>query len=356
MQITSDFNFLEAFKVIATSKWWWILAAAGTNILSFFLETFQLWFLARAMGKRPGFWRMWQIYFVGNFFSNATPSTSGGEPFQVFFMLDDGFTVAEGAVMVLVRGLISVMVRILFVVVIVITVLFGYQLSLSKALNIVFFVTLTGFALIVIFGFFVLLNPHIFTFVVNFLSRFKWMRKLLKVETPEEFCEKGKLFIGEIRHASRTLLQGNKAAVFFAILNSIATWFLLKSMPFFVLLALGESPPLLGVFAIGVISQLATAWVPTPGAVGAIEVGMGAFAALMHNPANIGVFILIYRLMDYHMDVLFGAPISIALLVKKFGKKATTTDLSAIGSTIGTQMEEAAQKGAEEDLKEPEKC
>jgi len=340
MQFTTGFDFGKAIQSIVSAKWWWILVALGVNLLSFVFETLQLVFLGLALGKKPRFWRMMQIYFVGNFFSNATPSTSGGEPFQVFFLLDDSYTIAEGTVMVMIRGLISVMVRILFVVGIVIATFFGFQLTLSKTLDIIFYITLSGFGLIVIGGIAVLLNPFIFTFFVRFLSRFRWVRKLAKTEDPDDFVAKGTSFLNEIRGSAKLMLSRNKIFIVLAIFNSMLTWMLLKSMPFFVMLALSESPSILGVFAIGVVSQLATAWVPTPGAVGGIEIGMNAFAALMTEPSkNIGIFVLIYRLMDYHMDVFIGAPVALSLLTQKFGAKAKTTDFSTIGSTIETQME-----------------
>jgi len=341
MQFSTGFDFSKMGEAVSKANWWWILAAALCNVASFLCEAFQLWFLSRALGKKPGFWRMMQIYFVGNFFSNATPSTSGGEPFQVYFMMDDGFSVAEGMVMVAVRGLISVMVRILYVLVTVALIALGiFRLNLSFTFDLIFYITLAAFALLVVAGFIIIMNPHIFSFLVKFFSRFRWIRKLAKIQDPKQFIQKGELFLGEIRSSAKLLIQGKKIWMIGAIFNSILTWLLLKTMPFFIMLALNEHPNIFVIFAIGVISQLATAWVPTPGAVGGIETGMLAFASTMQTPGNIGLFVFIYRLMDYHMDVLVGAPIALRLLSKKLGKNTSNTDLSALTSQISQKMEE----------------
>lgn len=341
MQFTSGFDYSKLGESIGKINWWWVAAAAGTNLVSFVFEALQLVFLSSAIGKRLGFWRAMQIYFVGNFFSNATPSTSGGEPMQIYFLQDDGFTIAEGTVMVMIRGLISIMVRLVFVIVIVVAVVaFGFQMTMSKFLDTVFYVTLIGYMVLFFIGLFCIIYPTMFAFIVKFLSQYRWVRRLMKADTKEECIEKGMRFLLEIRSAALLMLKGRRWHVALAVFNSIFTWAMLKTMPFFAMLALGESPNIFAVFAIGVISQLATAWVPTPGAVGGIEVGMQLFGTLMLYPdSNLGFFVLIYRFMDYHMDVGIGGPVALTLLFRKLGKGAANKDLSQITGKIEEQMD-----------------
>ena len=343
--------------VIGRVNWWWVLAAAMTNLGTFFFEAFQLWFLAKTLGKKTSFWRMWEIYFVGNFFSNALPSTSGGEAFQVYFLQDDGLKVAESSVIITVRGIISVGVRLLFIFAILLAIPFGFQLPTGVALTWITYVSLAMFALMVAFGVLVIVNPFIFVWLVNLLSKWKWLLRVSKINDVEEFKKKGLSFLAEVRHAGRIMFSGNKFALFMAILNSVVTWFLLKTMPYFVLLALGESPNLLAVMAIGVIAQLATAWFPTPGAVGALELGIStffmSFITVYHTKpeiaAAVGIFTLIYRFMDYHMDVLFGAPVALTMLTKKLGKDAATADLAALSTQVSKQIENEQMLDANED-------
>lgn len=346
--------------IVGKMNWWWVLAAAMTNLSTFFFETFQLWFLATTLGKKISYWRMWQIYFVGNFFSNATPSTSGGEPFQVYFLQDDKFSIAESTVMITIRGIISVSVRLLFVFIILLAVPFGFRLPTNVVMSWITYISLAGFVVMAGLGVFIILNPFIFVWLVNLLAKWKWLLKVSKIKDVEEFKKKGLMFLSEIRHAAKIMLEGNKVALALAILNSTITWFLLKMMPYFVLLALGVKADLLAVMAIGVMAQFATAWFPTPGAVGATEAGIAAFFIAFitifptqaETGAAVGIFTLVYRLMDYHMDVLFGAPIALTLLAKKLGKSAGTADLGALSSQIAEKMESEQEKMAQDDMKE----
>lgn len=346
--------------IVGKMNWWWVLAAAMTNLSTFFFETFQLWFLATTLGKKISYWRMWQIYFVGNFFSNATPSTSGGEPFQVYFLQDDKFSIAESTVMITIRGIISVSVRLLFVFIILLAVPFGFRLPTNVVMSWITYISLAGFVVMAGLGVFIILNPFIFVWLVNLLSKWKWLLRVSKIKDVEEFKKKGLMFLSEIRHAAKIMLEGNKVALALAILNSTITWFLLKMMPYFVLLALGVKADLLAVMAIGVMAQFATAWFPTPGAVGATEAGIAAFFIAFitifptqaETGAAVGIFTLVYRLMDYHMDVLFGAPIALTLLAKKLGKSAGTADLGALSSQIAEKMESEQEKMVQDDMKE----
>jgi uncharacterized protein (TIRG00374 family) len=349
--------------IIGKMNWWWVAAAALTNVGTFFLESFQLWFLARTLGKKPSYWRMWEIYFVGNFFSNATPSTSGGEPFQVYFLQDDGFKVAESTVMITIRGIISVAVRLLFVFIILLAVPFGFRLPTNVVMSWITYISLSGFVVMAGIGVFIIANPFIFIWLVNLLSKWKWLLKISKIKDVDEFKHKGLTFLSEIRHAGKLMLGGNKLALAMAVVNSAATWFLLKIMPYFVLLALGASPNILAVMAIGVMAQFATAWFPTPGAVGATEAGIAAFfigfitifPTQAETGAAVGIFTLVYRLMDYHMDVLFGAPIALTMLAKKLGKSAGTADLGALSEQISEKMEVEQEKITQDEVEKLEK-
>lgn len=349
--------------IVGKMNWWWVAAAALTNLSTFFLESFQLWFLARTLGKKPSYWRMWDIYFVGNFFSNATPSTSGGEPFQVYFLQDDGFKVAESTVMITIRGIISVAVRILFVSIILLAVPFGFRLPTNVVMSWITYISLSGFVVMAGIGVFIIANPFIFVWIVNLLSKWKWLLRVSKIKDVDEFRHKGLTFLTEIRHAGKLMLGGNKLALVMAVFNSAATWFLLKLMPYFVLLAIGASPNILAVMAIGVMAQFATAWFPTPGAVGATEAGIAAFfigfitifPTQAETGAAVGIFTLVYRLMDYHMDVLFGAPIALTMLAHKLGKQAGTADLGALSSQISEKMEDEQEKYTHDEVEKLEK-
>ena len=150
------------------------------------------------------------------------------------------------------------------------------------------------------------------------VSKIGFVRKLVKVSTVDECIAKGYRFLDSVKNSSRMIFGGNKVYLALTIFTSLVSWFLLKTVPFFVLLSFGENIPLMIVVATSIISQLITIWVPTPGASGGVEIGLGTlFKGLVANPGNLSPFVLVYRLIDYHLNMLVGLPIAFWALGKK---------------------------------------
>jgi glycosyltransferase 2 family protein len=351
--VTSNFDLGEAWNAIKNANIWWILVAGAINLLSFVLETLQHIIIARAMGKMTSFWRMMRIYFLGLFFEYTSPSTSGGQPMQVWFLTDEDYTVAEATVLVTMKGLISVIIRIVYVVIIFAMVPFGFNLNLQTAQYSVFLATVVGFLLLVAGGLIILAKPTWFSFVFKFLARFRLMRKWMGVKTPTAFYKKGKVVLTEVRVSAKMLLKRSKPLVALAVINSTVTWTLLKLMPYFVLLALGVKANVLAVIAMGVIAQLSTAWVPTPGAVGGAETGYTVFFMGIPGIAtSVGPFLLIYRVLDYHMDILISGPFAISMLTEKLGKRFTNSQVEEIEHDMEEEMEHSQEEIAKSTSKE----
>ncbi len=351
--VTSNFDLGEAWNAIKNANIWWILVAGAINLLSFVLETLQHIIIARAMGKMTSFWRMMRIYFLGLFFEYTSPSTSGGQPMQVWFLTDEDYTVAEATVLVTMKGLISVIIRIVYVVIIFAMVPFGFNLNLQTAQYSVFLATVVGFLLLVAGGLIILAKPTWFSFVFKFLARFRLMRKWMGVKTPTAFYKKGKVVLTEVRVSAKMLLKRSKPLVALAVINSTVTWTLLKLMPYFVLLALGVKANVLAVIAMGVIAQLSTAWVPTPGAVGGAETGYTVFFMGIPGIAtSVGPFLLIYRVLDYHMDILISGPFAISMLTEKLGNRFTNSQVEEIEHDMEEEMEHSQEEIAKSTSKE----
>lgn len=318
MQFATGLDFGSALKSLGKTNLWFILAAIAINVSAYFTEALQLYLLAKTLGKKPSFWGMMLIFFIGNFFSNVTPATSGGKPFQIYFLLDQGFSIAEGTVMVIARGIISVSTRIFLVLAVAVAVLFGFDSNLSSFIGWTFVLTLIMMIALIAMGIAALLNPKFFSFLINIASRIRLVRKLVKVSTVDECMAKGYRFLDSVKNSSKMIFGGNKVYLALTIFTSLVSWFLLKTVPYFVLLSFGESIPLMIVVATSIISQLLTIWVPTPGASGGVEIGLGTlFRGLVANPGNLSPFVLVYRLIDYHLNMLVGLPIAFWALGKK---------------------------------------
>lgn len=73
---------------------------SGIAAACFFVsaEGFMIWYLLRSGGKRSTLLRCIGYSYIGFFFSGITPSATGGQPAQLYYMKKDGIPLADGTV------------------------------------------------------------------------------------------------------------------------------------------------------------------------------------------------------------------------------------------------------------------
>ena len=64
-------------------------------------EGFMIWYLLRGMGSGTGLFCCIGYSFVGFFFSGLTPSATGGQPMQLYYMKRDGNSLSQSSVVLL---------------------------------------------------------------------------------------------------------------------------------------------------------------------------------------------------------------------------------------------------------------
>ena len=79
--------------------------AAGLGLIFICLEGGMLRILLRTMGQKSGLLKCIGYSFVGFFYSGITPSASGGQPMQLYYMKKDGNRLGDSTVALMVTAL-----------------------------------------------------------------------------------------------------------------------------------------------------------------------------------------------------------------------------------------------------------
>lgn len=79
----------------------YLFAAAVVAVSFVAAEGVVLWYLFRIVGEKVPFWSGMKYSFAGFFYSGITPSASGGQPMQLYYMAKDGHSAAAGSVVLL---------------------------------------------------------------------------------------------------------------------------------------------------------------------------------------------------------------------------------------------------------------
>lgn len=77
--------------------------AAAVLLAVFFVagEGCMIWYLLKGIGERAGLFRCISYSFVGFFFSGITPSATGGQPVQLYYMKKDGNKISSASVVLM---------------------------------------------------------------------------------------------------------------------------------------------------------------------------------------------------------------------------------------------------------------
>lgn len=88
----------ELGQAILSADWRFLLLGAGAMALFIAFEAKASHSILRALGSPQPFRRCCLYSCAGFFFSNITPSATGGQPAQVYYMSRDGVSVANGTI------------------------------------------------------------------------------------------------------------------------------------------------------------------------------------------------------------------------------------------------------------------
>ncbi len=296
-------EFLGMFSVIAGLTFSFVLIAVLINGVYLLLEGEIIRLLLRCQGERLSVWRTFKIGLIGIYYSYITPSSTGGQPAQVLYLLRDKVSAGSSAAVLFVK-------------------FFAYQFSFVlcscaalfwrwKELNaenpeLIPFIALG----ILINGLWIVVIPLLFCAPVlhKLASGLTWLVKKCA------FLKKRAFFIEKIRSfeddfAEYTARFRNKYRyIAVSILLSIPQVLLQFSVLYFVFLAFSVEMPYTELLGMQLLLQVSVCFVPLPGASGAQEVGFSAFfGSYFSDPGVLYTALLVWRFFTYYIIVILGA-------------------------------------------------
>ena len=223
--------------------------------------------LLRASGYPVTFWQGMKYAYIGFFFSSVTPSSTGGQPAQLYAMKRDGIEIAHGT-LALIGELASFQIAVFFMELMAVTALIRRRLAPPAELLVL---AVLGFLLNILFILGLLsvlfsrrLKEKILGFLSGGIDRFpvkdkdRWKERLNGAFYDFQTCA------DLIRQKPRVM-----GRVFLVSVCQVVCWF---SIPYMVCLAMGENTAGYSqVFLLQTVLFMTTALLPFPGAAGISE-------------------------------------------------------------------------------------
>lgn len=281
-----DNNIADILKVCSQVNIFYIFIGIIFMFVFILLEGLNIRRILLLLGNKVSILSALKYGLVGFFFSAITPSSSGGQPVQLYYMKKDKLSLSHSSLSLLIE-LSS------FQLTTIILALVGFILNYHFIVN-----SMVVIKWLIFLGIF--LNTFVLLILLLVIFSKRIVKKLLeltcrllsffKYKKVEEFKHKCDIQIEEYKSGAK-LLKKNKKVLFKTVLTSVIQILLFYSIPFLVYLSFGlNNYTLLTFLGIQSVLFVSVSALPFPGAVGISE----------------GAFILIYKLI-YPSELLSSA-------------------------------------------------
>lgn len=311
-------------SVFANAKLGWLLAGAGCMLLYWLLETTIVHTSLNCFHCKMNFHHTFKTTMIGQFFNCVTPSATGGQPMQAYYMSRIGIGVGYGTSALLIRFIVYQLGLTLYSVVVLI---FHYRTFASQISGFKYLILL-GFALntivavgLLLVGFTKNTARVLMRGIMRILAKIHLVKHLdEKLETVDREVEKFREGFQIIRQNVPKLIQ-----MFLMTLFQLTAYFL---VPLTIAMAFGVPMDLMtAVTIIGAAScvQMASSFIPLPGSAGGAELSFFLLFQMFFPKAQLSSAILLWRMFTFYLPILLGTFFARDI----FGKKISLSELAA---------------------------
>ncbi len=294
---------IESFiEVFSHTNFAWLLCGALLMVLYWTLESCALHVAVLSVHKRFYFGRTLKATILGQYYNCITPSASGGQPMQAYYMYNSGMPVGSASSALLVRFIVFQCVLTVYSAVILI---FRYPFFAEKihGFSALVFIGFTVNTVIVLFMLGVAFAPktvlRFFRFCVRVLSRIRL------IKNKKEMLDRVELEVDKF-YISLKAMKCNLWAIVKTAIFSFLQMTVYFLVPLFVIYALGVSADPFLVVSCSACVLMISSFVPLPGAAGGAEGSFLVFFGLFDLGNKISAAILLWRILTFYMPIIVG--------------------------------------------------
>lgn len=280
-------------------------------------ETAKYMIMMRHLGEKVSLRHAFSTAALGKYYDCITPSGTGGQPFQIFYLHQNGYSNGASSAMPL-SGFFTMQFG--FVILCIIAFIFGngaFNATGLTGIKITAYIGAIAYTVVPVMIIISGVAPKIAMRIVAFFVRIGAFLHIVK--KPNHTIMKA---VRSLNNYSVNIKRITKDRGLLTKLLLLSTLFQLAmcSMPFFAVRMFGGSIGYFDALFMCVFIQSAVSLIPTPGNAGAAE---GSFYMVFSSLGTAGTFwaMLVWRLLCYYSFVLIGVLIYSYNAVRKFLEK-----------------------------------
>lgn len=250
--------------------------------------------------------KAFKLQLMTQFFNAVTPFSSGGQPFQAYYMKKDGIRIADST-NILIQNFISY--QIALVLLGIISILSNHIFNIFPEVGLLKKLVTIGLSiniLVVIVLFFISFNKKgnkfLLKLFVNILS------KLKIVKNKNDKLSKWNEYVNDFHSGAKTLFDDKLLFIKSIFLNLLGLC-VLYLVPLIILFGFNDFITINGALAIvsSAYVMLIGAFVPIPGGTGGLEYSFIAFYGVFIKGSILNAVMLLWRFVTYYFGMIVGA-------------------------------------------------
>lgn len=313
MYVLKDESINSVMAAIHSVKAGYILIAIALMLGYIICEGINIWITMRALNKKTSVKDCIEYGFVGFYFSSITPSSSGGQPAQVYFMNRKGISITSSSLglmillfahqlVVMLYGLIALFIKPEFMV----SHKAGFHLLLAYGLI---------SNAIILFGIlFLIFSPKVVFKILNTMG--KLLYKIRIIKNKDKLREKISQSLEEYERGA-IYMKENPKILLYVILVTILQITMLFAIPYVIYLGFGlRKFSMMDLILTQAILNIAVSSLPLPGAVGASE---SVFVDMFRNFFGSLVVpgMLLTRIANFYIVLIISGIVSLISYIRK---------------------------------------
>jgi uncharacterized protein (TIRG00374 family) len=300
----------------------YLILAVLLHILSLGFWALRIQKMSASLGYRVGFKYCLNLVLANMLVAAVTPSQAGGEPVRVHELYRAGVPVGDATAIVIMERVIDGIVlgaggafAMLF--------LGRYWSSLASGFSGVSilmyaaWVSVTIFVLIFVYS---VRNPDHLKRVLKRISR--WIDRRWHLRRLEQLLETIDREVDNFNHGLVEFVNHGKSGLVWGFFFTALFWlseFVIASM---LLLGLDQQPYFIESFVVQLIIAVIMMIPLTPGGSGVAELSATSFYSLFVPSSIVGIFVLLWRLIIYYLNIFLGLLPSLSIVRREFLARA----------------------------------
>lgn len=306
------YNFLTgepisfADLLLLQINWSWLLIALLLFALLQIVDGFRTFVLIKSCTGRSRLWLSYKSTSICKFYDCATPLSTGGQPFQVFYLNKRGLSASSSTSVPVARYMFSQICTIIFITIVLFsqyTQIMTYNPVILTACWIGYGLNFGIMACIIFLSTSKKIAPACASGILKFLAKIKlikdYRRTFLKVMR----------VVQEYIAITRTFIN-NFWVMLGAFVSSFAFLLINYSFPFVVYCVLNSGPVdwslWLEMLTLAIICEQACGFIPLPGGTGGAEVSFMLLYGAFFGESTLVWAMLLWRLLTYYGNLLQG--------------------------------------------------